>query len=310
MKEQKKDCISVIIPVFNTGEACIKLLSALLESPFKNKEIICVDDGSKDNSLKLLKDFSKNHPVVKVFHQENAGPSAARNTGIQHATGNYVIFVDSDDMVKPEFLSELHKAFSPKTVLACTSILYSRLALKTAYPIYTKRLRKHKKHESLKSYVLYLMRYDGRLYGVHNNLLRLDIIKNNNLKFDTSIRFAEDTSFMLDYIEAAGRLFDDDYTLSFIYKPLYIYNYGTETSVVAKSSLSWDGWQKSYNKLRDWASTEKTVVAKTRLLLIWVRWKISYILNVQRANISRREKLQHAGRLELLLARLVLLIRK
>jgi hypothetical protein len=171
-------------------------------------------------------------------------------------------------------------------------------------------MRAHKKNESIKDYVLYLLRYDGRLYGVINKLFRLDIIRDNNLEFDTSIRFAEDTNFVLDYIDAATKYYNKSYNIGFIYKPLYIYNYGTETSTVAKSSLSWDGWQKSFEKLRDWASSENNLTARTRLFLVWLRWKISHALNVQRANIPKKEKLKYAGRLELFFARLVLLVRK
>jgi glycosyltransferase involved in cell wall biosynthesis len=310
MKTHESPLISVIIPVYNTGKACVALLEALLGSTHKKIEIICVDDGSKDDSLKLLEGFAKNHSKVKVFSQKNAGPSAARNTGIKHALGQYAVFIDSDDMIEPEFLSELLKAYSDDTILACTSLLYNRLAIGESYPIYTKRMRAHKKNESIKDYVLYLLRYDGRLYGVINKLFRLDIIRDNNLEFDTSIRFAEDTNFVLDYIDAATKYYNKSYNIGFIYKPLYIYNYGTETSTVAKSSLSWDGWQKSFEKLRDWASSENNLTARTRLFLVWLRWKISHALNVQRANIPKKEKLKYAGRLELFFARLVLLVRK
>ncbi len=310
MKKQDTPLISVVIPVYNTGKSCVELLKVLLASTYKNIEIICVDDGSKDDTLNLLQEFAKKHPNIKVFNQKNAGPSAARNTGIRHALGQYVIFVDSDDMVKPEFLSELYKAYSNDTVLACISLLYNRLAIGESYPIYTKRIRKHKPSESLKSYVLYLLRHDGRLYGVINKLFRLDIIRDNNLQFDTTIRFAEDTNFVLDYIDVATNYYKKSYNIGFVYKPLYIYNYGTETSTVAKSSLSWDGWQKSFEKLRAWASTEKNFTSRSRLFLVWLRWKISHALNVQRANIPKKEKLKYAGRLELLLAKALLLVRK
>lgn len=310
MPNNKQPLISVIIPVYNTGEPCINLLNVLLKSSYSNIEVICINDGSKDNSLKLLKAFAKKNPKIRVFHQENAGPSAARNAGIKHATGKYVIFVDSDDMVEPEFLSELYSAYSKDTILACTSLLYNRLAFNKSYPIYTKHVRNRKKNESLKSYVLYLLRHDGRLYGVINKLFRLDIIQDNNIQFDVSIKFAEDTNFVLDYINAALPYYSDNCNIGFVYKPLYIYNYGTKTSTVAKSSLSWDGWQKSYNKLRSWASSEKSLTTRTRLFLVWLRWKISHALNVQRANISQKEKLEYAKKLELLFAKILLLVRK
>lgn len=310
MTNHNSRLISIIVPVFNTGKPCVKLLKALLDNTYKNIEIICIDDGSKDDSYKLLSDFAGKSRKVRVFKQKNAGPSAARNTGIKHATGYYAIFVDSDDMVESTFLEKLLRAYKSNTVLACTSIQYNRLAINESYPIYTKRVRAHKKNESLKNYALYLLRHDGRLYGVINKLFRLDIIRDNNLHFDTNLRFAEDTNFVLDYIDAAEKHYANSYSLGFIYEPLYIYNYGTETSTVAKSSLSWDGWQKSYEKLRSWSSTEKSLTARARLFLIWLRWKISHALNVQRANIPKKEKLNYASRTELLFAKLLLMVRK
>ena len=110
----KSPLVSVIIPVFNTGNDCLKLLGCLLNSTHKNIEIICIDDGSKDDSYKVLSDFAKKHSQVTVKTQKNGGPSAARNTGIKLAKGDYISFIDSDDLVTEDFIERLGKFKFPE----------------------------------------------------------------------------------------------------------------------------------------------------------------------------------------------------
>ena len=89
--------ISVIVPVYNTEKYLEECISSIVDQTFKDIEIICIDDGSTDNSLKILKDFEKRDDRITVIHQENQGPSKAKNVGLNHAKGEYVIFIDSDD---------------------------------------------------------------------------------------------------------------------------------------------------------------------------------------------------------------------
>lgn len=91
--------ISIIIPVYNTGEYLSKCLDSLIYQTYDNIELICVNDGSTDNSLSILEEYAKKDSRIKVFSQENSGQSAARNLGLSIATGDYISFIDSDDWV-------------------------------------------------------------------------------------------------------------------------------------------------------------------------------------------------------------------
>ena len=306
----KTPLISVVIPVFNTGENCLKLLERLINSSYQNVEIICIDDGSKDNSYELLSDFAKQHSQVIVKKQKNAGPSAARNAGIELATGQYISFIDSDDYVSQDFLEKLLDAYDDKTLLACTALQYNRVAKGEAHNDFMTRVRARKKHEDIYSYVLYLMRIDGRMYGVINKLFRRDIIEKKKIRFDTSLDFAEDTKFVLDYTAAALPHFKHGCDIKFIYEPLYIYNYGTETSTVAKSSLDWKNWQQSYKNLKDWSKQQNNQRVRRRRHIIKARWRISHMLSVARANISRKEKLKYIDPLRLLIAEVLVKFRR
>ena len=102
--------ISVIVPVYKvekTLDACVK---SIVAQTYTDIEVILVDDGSPDNCPAMCEELAKGDSRVKVVHRENGGLSAARNTGIEHATGDFITFVDSDDMIAPETLSVLYDA--------------------------------------------------------------------------------------------------------------------------------------------------------------------------------------------------------
>lgn len=101
--------LSIIIPVYNVEKYIANCLNSIVSQDIKNYEIICVDDGSKDNSGVICDDFAKKYNHIKVFHEQNKGVSAARNLGIVNARGKYLLFIDSDDALFPNTLSELLK---------------------------------------------------------------------------------------------------------------------------------------------------------------------------------------------------------
>ena len=112
--------VSIIIPVFNSENLLINCLDSIKNQTMDNIEVICIDDGSSDGSLKILKDYEKNDNRFKVFHQENLGAGFARNKGISHSSGEYMLFVDSDDYIEEntcEILYILAKRLNSDLVL-------------------------------------------------------------------------------------------------------------------------------------------------------------------------------------------------
>ena len=86
--------ISVIVPVYNAEKYLVQCLNSIINQTFKDIEIICINDGSTDNSLKILKEFSEKDSRIKIINQKNSGVSIARNKGIDTASGDYIFFVD------------------------------------------------------------------------------------------------------------------------------------------------------------------------------------------------------------------------
>lgn len=98
---------SVVVPVYNVEVYLTDCLKSLLTQDFADFEVICVNDGSTDHSREILSEWERKLPQMKVIDRENGGLSAARNTGLAAATGDYVVFVDSDDWVESSMLSRL-----------------------------------------------------------------------------------------------------------------------------------------------------------------------------------------------------------
>ena len=100
--------VSVIIPVYNPGKLLVNCLNSIVNQSLKDIEIICVDDGSTDHSLDILKDYAKNDFRFKIYSQDNLGAGCARNKGIENSNGEYIIFVDSDDWIEPDMCEKLY----------------------------------------------------------------------------------------------------------------------------------------------------------------------------------------------------------
>ncbi len=99
--------ISVIIPIYRVEKYLVKCLDSVTNQTYKNLEIILIDDGSPDNCPKICDEFAAKDPRIRVIHQENQGVSAARNHGIEIATGEFIAFIDGDDYVAPEYFETL-----------------------------------------------------------------------------------------------------------------------------------------------------------------------------------------------------------
>lgn len=100
--------ISVIIPVYNSENELARCLDSVINQTYKNIEIILINDGSADNSLEICKEYEVRYENIQVLSQTNQGQSAARNRGIEKATGDLIGFVDSDDIIHPEMYEYLY----------------------------------------------------------------------------------------------------------------------------------------------------------------------------------------------------------
>ena len=109
-----KPAISVIIPVYNAQDGIKRCVDSLLNQSFKNFEIILLNDGSKDNSLNILKEYELKYSFVRVIDKQNEGVAVTRNKGILLAEGEYIMFMDNDDFVDSDYLETFYQAIHEK----------------------------------------------------------------------------------------------------------------------------------------------------------------------------------------------------
>ncbi len=105
---EEKHKITVVVPVYNIEDFLPECVDSILQQSYQNLEIILVNDGSTDGSLKICEEYAKKDARIKLIDQENGGLSDARNTAIKVATGEYITFVDSDDYIDPDMISLLY----------------------------------------------------------------------------------------------------------------------------------------------------------------------------------------------------------
>ncbi len=119
--------ISVIIPVYNTEQYIWDCVKSVLEQTFTYFELILIDDGSQDNSRKICEKVSAKDKRIRFIHQEHRGVSAARNAGIDMAKGEYLFFLDSDDVIHPQLLEAQYKLLKKtQAAIATVGLYYGR----------------------------------------------------------------------------------------------------------------------------------------------------------------------------------------
>lgn len=191
--------VSVIIPIYNSEEYLSKCIESVLSQTYKNYELILINDGSTDGSKSICDDYANHYNQIKVFHRSNKGVSAARNFGIDVATGEYLCFVDSDDYIESIMLEELIKESQQGLCdLIISGIYFKRNDGKSwnniigEFQMEGKKMIKDKLPLLFNSYLLY--NPVGKLY-------KASIIKDNNLKFTENVSFGEDPIFNCNFIK-------------------------------------------------------------------------------------------------------------
>ena len=102
------DKVSIIVPVYNIEQYLEQCIDSIINQTYKNIEVLLIDDGSTDNSGKICERYEKEYGHIKVIHQINGGLCAARNIGLDNATGKYICFIDSDDYIEKEYVEKLY----------------------------------------------------------------------------------------------------------------------------------------------------------------------------------------------------------
>jgi glycosyltransferase involved in cell wall biosynthesis len=183
--------VSVIIPAYNASAFIKDCINSILGQKYQDFEIVVVNDGSTDNTLEILKNFEKKDARVKVISQSNGGVSSARNTALKVAKGEYITYVDADDSLPKNALSDLVELMNDDVDLVVGSH-------------YEIRFKKRPHLETITQYTTddldkRFIDFDSVIWWPWGKLFRKSIIDDNNLMYDTAMTFGEDHIFNLLY---------------------------------------------------------------------------------------------------------------
>ena len=186
--------ISIIVPVYNTESFLPKCLDSILLQSFTDWELILINDGSKDRSPDICKEYEKKDPRIHYLTKSNSGVSDTRNEGLEEAKGTYITFVDSDDYLEKDFLKMLFEASQEGNI----EIVGGGLTLQ--YPddkMVKAQLTQNKvEYMSGKEALCFACDMKRPIVGfVAGRLISRQVIENNNIRFDINITMNEDSLF-------------------------------------------------------------------------------------------------------------------
>ncbi|NIG15136.1 MULTISPECIES: glycosyltransferase family A protein [unclassified Pantoea] len=194
----EKTLFSIIIPVYNAQNTIRRTLQSVLNQTFSSYEIIVVNDGSRDNSARILQEFA-HYPQVTVLNQINAGVSAARNSGLQQACGEYVLFLDADDWVDDNFLMSFKlnlNAWPAEAVdLMVGNLNDNRIGKVSQAGFFSQQDI---------PYVLGELEMSDNIGYLHNKCYRRQIIDDLHLRFMEGVSMSEDLLFNLKFFSCVS----------------------------------------------------------------------------------------------------------
>lgn len=220
-----KGKFSLIIPVFNTGEKIKTMLSSISNQTYKNYEVIIIDNNSTDNSIEIVRDFEDDLSSVLFLSEAKQGSGAARNLGIEHASADWIIFLDADDYIESNYLEEFAKILNNNVEIAICGFDWIDFNTgENRITVNNKGLAKENPYATIQigqfpSYHAYLW----------NKCFKKSIIEKYKINFHEELIVCQDLPFVVEY-------FTKIKSVELIYKVLYHYYIHEESASHSKSS--------------------------------------------------------------------------
>ena len=272
--------VSVVIPVYNVELYLSQCLESLLSQTLKEIEIICVDDGSTDSSLDILDIFASKDNRIKVLKQKNQGTGIARNTGMDVASGDYIIFLDSDDFFDATMLAEMYQSAveNQSDVVVCKFRQYNNTTGKYTRISKGINYRKLQNISSFSALDYTDILLDFTTTSPWNKLFRREFIIENGLRFLGTKR-ANDGFVILSAITLAN-------TISLVNKELLTYRVGLKTNL--QSNI----WKSPL----DVYTTHKHYVAKIQSTHRWDLLRVEVINRVLHGCLGDANRLKQLSK--------------
>ncbi len=247
----KKPKVSIVIPVYNAEKYLKQCLNSIISQTYHNIEIICIDDGSNDNSLNILKRYAEDDNRFIVLKQQNQGAAVARNEGIKRAAGKYIIFLDSDDYFSIDLIDKnLNKAEKFNTdITIFKAVTFESETGKTR--ILNDEIDKFKAYFNKTFSITDIPNniFNSFLLVPWNKFYRTDFIKKNGLYFQ-NIKRSNDIYFTTTSLVKAQKIILLNDVLTY-------YRKGTNKNLQAGNEKTPLEFYKALNKLKNYLEKEK-----------------------------------------------------
>lgn len=201
---------SIVVPVYNAEKYLHECLDSIKDQSYTEWECILVDDGSKDNSGFICDEFTRKDSRFIVIHKENEGVSSARNTGVENSKGEWLVFIDSDDYIREDYLYDLAQCTKNKVDFIITG--FTKFGGDAV--IRSSRYSKGVYNSDQRSTVLQDILSNGAPWA---KAYRRDIVCNNGILFDKHLSISEDRLFMYCYLPFVKKVCESDKT-SYFYR--------------------------------------------------------------------------------------------
>ena len=200
--EQKNPLISVIVPVYNVEQYLVQCVDSILNQKYENFELLLVDDGSTDKSGDICDVYGKRDKRVRVFHKKNGGVSSARNVGLGNAKGDWIAFVDSDDIITPNYLSGLYSCIELDIDLVIQRLIHFKDGENLSLGKEQNNQNQLYKRLYTKSDMSQLIQEQD--LNIHcwcvSKLYKRAILEKYEIRFEEGMSFAEDFYFLFSYL--------------------------------------------------------------------------------------------------------------
>lgn len=243
--ERKNIKVSVILPVYNVEKYLQKCLDSLINQTLRDIEIICINDGSTDNCLEILQEYSNKDHRIKVINQENKGAAVARNIGITMAQGEYLSFLDADDFFDKNMLKKAYQKSITENSDICIfeSNLYDNITHKTQKCTWGVRLNELPKKNVFNRRDVKSNIFKSIMGWAWDKLYKKSFVLNNKLQFQDQ-RTTNDMYFVFASLLKAGRI-------TILQETLYYHRRNDPDSLSNTRELSWDCFYHALIKVRD-----------------------------------------------------------
>ncbi len=219
--------ISVIIPIYNMGLYLARCLNSVLNNTYRNLEIICIDDGSKDDSLEILRRFENEDSRIIEITKTNGGVSSARNVGLDQVTGEYICFVDPDDFIHPKFFESLLSAILENE--NCIAVCGFRTMEEKDLPLLDTTIQLEPEKLFVVNRTEFFKNHNFRSF-CGGRLIPTKMLQ--GLRFREELTYSEDSVF---FAELGER--NPEMSCAVLAEPLYYY-YQRENSLVKQAKVS------------------------------------------------------------------------